>query len=140
MPALFTHVELATFLQTGRGPDATGAGGDPPATWLDNGVAQLAHDLVADAIRGVVGARFDALPVPPGVKSVAIPAAARLVLNPEMLDSTTVGGVTERFASGTVMVGLSAEEVVRLRAAYGLGSSGVRSGLGSIRVSSGYGW
>ena len=141
MPTLFTITELATFIQAGRAPDDTGQGGDPPSTWLDDGVAQLAHDLVVDAIRGAVGAaRFDPGPVPPGVKAIAVPAAARIVLNPEMLDSTTIGGVTDRHASGTVHVELTGVEITRLRAAYGLTSSGVRSGLGTVRVASGYGW
>ncbi|WP_228973395.1 hypothetical protein [Streptomyces sp. DH12] len=79
----------------------------------------LAHELTEDAIRGEVGDRLTD-PMPPGVKSVAVAVAARVLANPQGVRSEQAGGMLVTYADTQTGVVLSDDERRRLRRAVGL--------------------
>ncbi|MCM2391708.1 hypothetical protein [Streptomyces albipurpureus] len=83
--------------------------------------ADLAHDLTEDAIRGEVGDRIID-PPQPGVKSVALAVAARVLTNPAGVRSEQAGGMLISYADAQTGVALSEDERRRLRRAVGLSS------------------
>ncbi|MEO3974369.1 hypothetical protein [Streptomyces sp. CAU 1734] len=83
--------------------------------------AALAHDLTEDAIRGEVGDRLTD-PLQPGVKSVALAVAARVLTNPTGVRSEQAGGMLVSYADTQTGVVLSDDERRRLRRAVGLAS------------------
>jgi hypothetical protein len=104
--ALFTATELRAFLQR-------------PVT--DEQCA-LALELTTDAFRGEVGDRV-ANPPQPGIKSVALAVAARVLTNPSGLRSEQAGGMLQTYADAQTGVMLSDDERRRLRRAVGVAAS-----------------
>lgn len=85
----------------------------------------LAHELTLDAILGEVGSRLDD-PPQPGIKSVALAVAARVLTNPGGVRSEQAGGMLVSYADDQTGVALTADERRRLRRAVGM-SSGASS-------------
>jgi len=104
--ALFTATELRAFLQR-------------PVT--DEQCA-LALELTTDAFRGEVGDRMTD-PPQPGIKSVALAVAARVLTNPSGLRSEQAGGMLQTYADAQTGVMLSDDERRRLRRAVGVAAS-----------------
>jgi hypothetical protein len=101
---LFSAAELAVYLQRA----------------VSEPVYDLAHELTEDVIRGEVGAKLTD-PPQPGVKSVAMALAGRLLTNPGGLRSATAGAVAETYSDDLSSRALSEDERARLRKACGLG-------------------
>jgi hypothetical protein len=109
---LFTTTELTALL--GR-----------PLTQIQG---DLAHELTLDAFRGEVGDRLTD-PPQPGVKSVALAVAARVLTNPGGVRSEQAGGMLVSYADAQTGVALSDDERRRLRR-----SVGVASGAGMLDI------
>jgi hypothetical protein len=106
---LFTTTELVTLL----GRPLTQAQGD------------LVHELTLDAVYGEVGNRLTT-PPQPGIKSVALAVAARVLTNPTGVRSEQAGGMLVTYADAQTGVALSDDERRRLRRAVGMaGGSGM---------------
>lgn len=103
---LFTATELTILL----GRPLTQAQGD------------LVHELTLDAIYGEVGDRLSD-PPQPGVKSVALAVAARVLTNPTGVRSEQAGGMLVSYADTQTGVALSDDERRRLRRSVGMASS-----------------
>jgi hypothetical protein len=101
--ALFTAEDLRTLL------------GRP----LTDAQARLAQDTVLDVITGEVGDRLTD-PPQPGVGSVALAMAARMLTNPSGVRSEQAGGMLVSYADAQTGVALSEDERRRLRRAVGL--------------------
>lgn len=101
--ALFTPEDLRTLL------------GRP----LSDAQVALAQSTVHDVIRGEVGDRL-ADPPQPGVGSVALALAARMLTNPGGVRSEQAGGMLVSYADAQTGVALSDNERRRLRRAVGL--------------------
>lgn len=86
---------------------------------LSDALCDLAHDLTEDAFRGEVGDRLTD-PPQPGVKSIALLVAARILTNPGGLRSEQAGGMLQSYADSETGVVLSEDERRRLRRAVGL--------------------
>lgn len=102
---LFTATELTAFRQI------------PTSAELYD----LAHELTLDALQGEVGDRISD-PPQPGVKSLALAVAARLLTNPGGLRSESAGGMAVSYADAQTGVILSDSERRRLRRAVGMAS------------------
>ncbi|MEV4939556.1 hypothetical protein [Streptomyces zaomyceticus] len=102
---LFTAAELTAFRQV---PTST-------ETYT------LAHELTLDALQGEVGNRI-ADPPQPGVKSLALAVAARILTNPGGVRSEAAGGMSISYADAQTGVILSDDERRRLRRSVGLAS------------------
>ncbi|MGW6855795.1 hypothetical protein [Streptomyces xanthophaeus] len=102
---LFTGTELSIVLQR-------------PLTQAQS---DLVHELTLDALRGEVGARL-ADPPQPGVKSVALAVAARVLTNPGGVRSEQAGGMLVTYADAQTGVSLSADERRRIRQSVGMSS------------------
>ncbi|GAA1064668.1 hypothetical protein [Streptomyces asiaticus] len=89
----------------------------------------LAATLTEDAIRGEVGDRLTD-PPQPGVSSVALAVAARVLTNPGGVRSEQAGGMLISYADAQTGVVLSDDERRRLRRAVGLAS-----GAGMLDIS-----
>lgn len=76
---------------------------DLPANTQPTDRAQLACDLVVDAVTRVAGAVLT-VPYPAGVKGIALSAAGRLYDNPTSLRSATVGGTAQAYAGDVLAV------------------------------------
>lgn len=100
---LFTTTELSVLLSR----SLTQAQGD------------LVHELTIDAVRGEVGDRLTD-PPQPGIKSVALAVAARVLTNPTGIRSEQAGGMLVSYADTQTGVALSADERRRLRRAVGI--------------------
>ncbi|MGW6948978.1 hypothetical protein ACWGHD_18890 [Streptomyces xanthophaeus] len=109
---LFTGTELSIVLQR-------------PLTQAQS---DLVHELTLDALRGEVGARL-ADPPQPGVKSVALAVAARVLTNPGGVRSEQAGGMLVTYADAQTGVSLSADERRRIRQ-----SVGMPSGAGMLDI------
>ncbi|MEV6684452.1 hypothetical protein AB0N28_03755 [Streptomyces sp. NPDC051130] len=83
--------------------------------------ADLAHELTLDAFRGEVGDRLTD-PPQPGVKSVALAVAARVLTNPGGVRSEQAGGMLVSYADAQTGVVLSEDERRRLRRSVGMAS------------------
>ncbi|WP_369147039.1 hypothetical protein [Streptomyces sp. R44] len=81
----------------------------------------LAHELTLDALQGEVGDRITE-PPQPGIKSLALAVAARLLTNPGGLRSESAGGMAVSYADAQTGVILSDDERRRLRKSVGLAS------------------
>ncbi|MFJ4768458.1 hypothetical protein ACIP88_04975 [Streptomyces uncialis] len=79
----------------------------------------MAHDLTVDALRGEVGDRITD-PPQPGVRSLALAVAARVLTNPAGIRSEQAGGMSISYADSQTGVMLSDDERRRLRRAVGL--------------------
>ncbi|MEW1551359.1 hypothetical protein [Streptomyces tsukubensis] len=86
---------------------------------LTDAQCELAHELTDDAIRGEVGDRLTN-PLQPGVKTVALMIAARILTNPGGLRSEQAGGMLQTYADSETGVVLSSDERRRLRRSVGL--------------------
>ena len=94
--ALFELTKLASFLQRD----------------LDEATAQLAHDLTLDAFQGEVGVGVITPTPQPGIMTLAIQVAARVVANPVGVQFEATGPLSR---SGLKPPKLSEEEVAELR-------------------------
>jgi hypothetical protein len=103
MTTLFTADELAAYLMRPV-PDAQ---------------YRVAHDLTLDAVQGEVGGRISD-PPQPGVRSVAMGVAGRVLTNPGGLRAATAGAVSETYSDAMAGVTLTDAELRRLRRAVGL--------------------
>ncbi|GAA0641207.1 hypothetical protein GCM10009548_01730 [Streptomyces malaysiensis subsp. malaysiensis] len=96
---------------------------------LTDAQCTLAATLTEDAIRGEVGDRLTD-PPQPGVSSVALAVAARVLTNPGGVRSEQAGGMLISYADAQTGVVLSDDERRRLRRAVGLAS-----GAGMLDIS-----
>jgi hypothetical protein len=103
---LFTTTELSVLM----GRPLTQAQGD------------LIHEMTLDAVHGEVGDRLSD-PPQPGVKSVALAVAARVLTNPSGVRSEQAGGMLVSYADTQTGVALSEDERRRLRRSVGVASS-----------------
>jgi hypothetical protein len=81
---------------------------------------RLAHDLTLDAIEAEVGGNL-ADPPQPGVKSVALPLAARGLTNPGGVAAESAGSVSVTYTAALSGIVMSKAEQRRLRKACGMG-------------------
>ncbi|MFE5159155.1 hypothetical protein ACFRNT_11585 [Streptomyces sp. NPDC056697] len=88
---------------------------------LTDAQCTLAATLTEDAIRGEVGDRLTD-PPQPGVSSVALAVAARILTNPAGVRSEQAGGMLVSYADVQTGVILSDDERRRLRRAVGMAS------------------
>lgn len=102
---LFLAAELTAFRQV---PTSTEA-------------YDLAHELTLDALQGEVGDRIMD-PPQPGIKSLALAVAARILTNPSGFRSESAGGMAVTYADAQTGVILTDDERRRLRRAVGLAS------------------
>ncbi|MEU8840228.1 hypothetical protein AB0D97_14005 [Streptomyces roseus] len=109
---LFTTSELTALLRTP----------------LPQESADLAHELTLDALRGEVGSRLTD-PPQPGIKSVALAVAARVLTNPGGVRSEQAGGMLVSYADAQTGVVLSEDERRRLRR-----SVGMAAGAGMLTI------
>ncbi|MET9959335.1 hypothetical protein ABZ128_09635 [Streptomyces sp. NPDC006326] len=100
---LFTTTELVALLRTP----------------LPQESADLAHELTLDAFRGEVGDRLTD-PPQPGIKSVALAVAARVLTNPGGVRSEQAGGMLVSYVDAQTGVVLSEDERRRLRRSVGM--------------------
>ncbi|MFD6363773.1 hypothetical protein ACFWFX_28615 [Streptomyces roseolus] len=81
----------------------------------------LAHELTLDALQGEVGDRITE-PPQPGIKSLALAVAARILTNPSGVRSESAGGMAVTYADAQTGVILTDDERRRLRRSVGLAS------------------
>ncbi|MFE5828745.1 hypothetical protein ACFQ8W_00490 [Streptomyces sp. NPDC056508] len=112
MTTLFTAADLTAYRQV------------PTSTETYN----LAHELTLDALKGEVGDRISD-PPQPGIKSLALSVAARLLTNPGGVRSESAGGMAISYADAQTGVILTEDERRRLRR-----SVGIASGAGMLNI------
>jgi hypothetical protein len=112
---LFTAAELATFTRQAINDDAY----------------RLAHDLTLDAILAEVGPHL-ADPPQPGVKSVALPLAARGLTNPGGVAAESAGSVSITYAQALSGIVMSKAEQRRLRRVCGMGARATSVDIGPV--------
>lgn len=113
MTTLFTAAELAAYTRQSVPDDQY----------------QIAHDLTLDVILAEVGSHL-ADPPQPGVKSVALPLAARALTNPAGVAAESAGSISVTYAAALSGVVMSAAELRRLRRACGMGARATSLDIG----------